>query len=234
VTVALDGLGDDPAALRGIIRELALLLRHRFGRRSEKLDPEQLAFEFAELREKLNVLAELHPGEEPPGEEPPAKEKPEKKGHGRSRLTGNVRRIKGPEGIIEKGRPCEGLLSEVVTGKFADQIPLTRLSKILARHGVKIATSTLGDWIERCADLLEPLVIFMTHEVLASQRLHTDDTPVPVLDREKWPISSFGPRARQVSERQHVAISLGGWPSHSISVSQSRVQTRLCQRGPPA
>lgn len=107
MAIDVDRLGDDPAALRSIIRELAQalvnrdrdlqslrqqiarLLRHRFGRRCEKLDPEQLAFEFAELREKLNLLAELHPAEEPPAEEPPEPEKTKKKGHGRSRLTGD-------------------------------------------------------------------------------------------------------------------------------------------------
>src|SRR5262249_45304537 len=54
----------------------------------------------------------------------------------------------GPEqvGPIAKGLCGPGLLAHVVTAKFADHVPLHRLAGQLARSGVTIARSTLGDW----------------------------------------------------------------------------------------
>ena len=65
---------------------------------------------------------------------------------------------------------------------YGDHLPLYRLERILARFGVKLSRSTLCDWMGRCGLLLQPLYQSMIRNVLASQVIHTDDTPVPVLD----------------------------------------------------
>jgi transposase len=83
---------------------------------------------------------------------------------------------------IEKGLPGPGLLAHVVTSKYADHLPLNRLEGILARHGVEIARSTMCDWAFQCARLVEPLYRVMHQRILGCKVLHTDDTPVPVLD----------------------------------------------------
>lgn len=84
---------------------------------------------------------------------------------------------------IEKGLPGPGLLAQVLVSKFADHCPLHRQSGILQRHGLRISPSTLGDWVERGAVLLQPLVREMKQVILGSHVLGADDTPVPVLDR---------------------------------------------------
>ena len=61
-------------------------------------------------------------------------------------------------GPIAKGLCGPGLLAHVITAKFADHIPLHRLAGQLARSGVRIARSTLGDWLAGAAELLDPLV----------------------------------------------------------------------------
>src|SRR5262249_51241964 len=55
----------------------------------------------------------------------------------------------GPEqvGPIAKGLCGPGLLAHVVTAKYADHVPLSRLAGQLERCGARIPRSTLGDWV---------------------------------------------------------------------------------------
>lgn len=90
-----------------------------------------------------------------------------------------------PRQPIEKGLPGPGLLAHVITSKYADHLPLHRLTGIFYRHGVAIHRSTMCDWMAASAKLLACLYDRMVEEVLASKVLHTDDTPVPVLDKNR-------------------------------------------------
>ena len=90
-----------------------------------------------------------------------------------------------PLAPIEKGLAAPGLLAYVMVSKYSDHLPLHRLERILERHGIDIARSTMCDWAAQCADLLKPLYQRMVQEVLASRVIHTDDTPVKVLDRDR-------------------------------------------------
>lgn len=83
---------------------------------------------------------------------------------------------------IEKGLPGPGLLSALVVGKYADHLPLYRLEDVFARSGVELSRSTLCRWALQTAELLEPLYRLMIERVRSSAVIHTDDTPVPVLD----------------------------------------------------
>ncbi len=82
---------------------------------------------------------------------------------------------------IERGRPGPGLLAHVLVAKYADHLPLYRQSGIYAREGVDLERSTLADCVGRSAALLDPLVAALRKDILASDLLHGDDTPVPVL-----------------------------------------------------
>jgi transposase len=81
-------------------------------------------------------------------------------------------------GPIAKGLCGPGLLAHVITAKFADHIPLHRLAGQLGRSGVRLACSTLGDWLAQAADLLNPLYQLMHQRLLQSRVLHGDDTAV--------------------------------------------------------
>jgi transposase len=83
---------------------------------------------------------------------------------------------------IAKGLPGPGLLAHTVLSKYGDHLPLYRQEDILMRHGVVIRRSTLCDWIASAADLAEPLYERMGDLVRASRIIHTDDTPVKLLD----------------------------------------------------
>lgn len=87
-----------------------------------------------------------------------------------------------PLSPIEKGLAAPGLLSYVIVSKYGDHLPLYRLEGILQRHEVEIARSTLCGWMGQCAALLRPLHELMIAQVRASKVIHTDDTPVEVLE----------------------------------------------------
>jgi transposase len=86
---------------------------------------------------------------------------------------------------IAKGVAGPGLLAHVVTSKYADHLPLNRLEGIFERQGVELSRSTLCDWIAASATLVEPVVEAMKAEILASRKIHTDDTTVPVLEKDR-------------------------------------------------
>jgi transposase len=62
-----------------------------------------------------------------------------------------------PSRPIERGRPGPGLLAHVLVSKYADHLPLYRLSQIFAREGIDLDRSTMADWVGRSTALLEPL-----------------------------------------------------------------------------
>lgn len=82
---------------------------------------------------------------------------------------------------VPRGRAGPGLLAHVIVSKFADHLPLYRQSQIYAREGVEISRSTMADWLGQASWLLQPLVDKIADHVMASVKLHADDTPVPVL-----------------------------------------------------
>ena len=82
---------------------------------------------------------------------------------------------------IERGRPGPGLIAHVLVSKYADHLPLYRQTEIYGREGVNLERSTLADWVGRSAALLAPLAEALRKDVMASDILHGDDTPVPVL-----------------------------------------------------
>src|SRR5260370_307215 len=86
-----------------------------------------------------------------------------------------------PSRPIAHGIAGPGLLAHVLVSKYGDHLPLYRQSEIYAREGVELDRSTLADWVSGTSRLFEPLVEALRRHVLAAQKLHADDTPVPVL-----------------------------------------------------
>ena len=86
-----------------------------------------------------------------------------------------------PSRPIERGLGGAGVITQVLVGKFCDHLPLYRQSQIYARQGVVLERSTLADWVAGAARLLQPLADAVRCYVLSAGKIHTDDTPVPVL-----------------------------------------------------
>ena len=86
-----------------------------------------------------------------------------------------------PSRPIERGLAGPGLLAHVLVSKYCDHQPLYRQAEMYAREGVELERSTLADWVGGTSRLLQPLVEALSRHVLAANKLHADDTPVPVL-----------------------------------------------------
>lgn len=95
-----------------------------------------------------------------------------------------------PKKPIRKGRPEPGLIAQVVIAKYCDHLPLYRQSQIYQREGVSLTRGTMADWVGRASALLEPVVDRMRALVLTGGKLHTDDTPVRVLEAGKKQVQS--------------------------------------------
>ena len=97
------------------------------------------------------------------------------------RACGTVVAAPAPDHAIARGRAGAGLLSHIVVSKYDDHLPLYRQAEIFAREGVSLETSTLSGWVGATAAALKPLIDVLAAEVMASDTLHVDDTPMPVL-----------------------------------------------------
>ena len=86
---------------------------------------------------------------------------------------------------IARGRAGPNLLAMILDAKFGNHQPLNRQSETYAREGIDLDVSTLADWVGACTATLSPLVALIRDHVLAAERIHGDDTTVPVLAKGK-------------------------------------------------
>jgi transposase len=87
-----------------------------------------------------------------------------------------------PPSVIAQGQPGPGLVAHVLLSKFADHLPLYRQQQQFARLGVNFPKSTLGDWVEKGAHWLQPIVREMKRELVRGDYVQVDETPVRVQD----------------------------------------------------
>jgi transposase len=90
-----------------------------------------------------------------------------------------------PFHVTPRGWAGPNLLAMILFEKYGQHQPLNRQSTRYAREGVELSTSTLADQVGACAFALRPLHDLIAAHVLAGERIHGDDTPVPVLARGK-------------------------------------------------
>jgi transposase len=86
---------------------------------------------------------------------------------------------------IARGRAGPELLAMILEAKFGQHLPLNRQSETYAREGVEIDVSTMADWAGACTATFSPLTALIQAHVMAAERVHGDDTTVPVLARGK-------------------------------------------------
>ncbi|WP_299652834.1 IS66 family transposase [uncultured Jannaschia sp.] len=80
-----------------------------------------------------------------------------------------------------RGWAGPNLLATILFEKFGQHQPLNRQAERYAREGVDLSLSTLADQVGACAAALEPLHRLIREHVLGAERLHGDDTTVPLL-----------------------------------------------------
>ena len=90
-----------------------------------------------------------------------------------------------PFHVTPRGFAGPSLLAMILFEKFGQHQPLNRQSERYAREGVDLSLSTLADQVGACALALRPLYALIEVHVLSAERLHGDDTTVPILAKGK-------------------------------------------------
>jgi transposase len=90
-----------------------------------------------------------------------------------------------PFHVIPRGWAGPSLLAMILFEKFGQHQPLNRQAERYAKEGVPLSLSTLADQVGAGCAVLEPLIRRIEAHVFAAERLHGDDTTVPVLAKGK-------------------------------------------------
>jgi transposase len=98
------------------------------------------------------------------------------------RACDSIAQAPAPNLPIRRGLAGPGLLAHVLVSKYCDHLPLYRQAEIYARDGIDLDRSTMADWVGQSAALMRPLVDAVGAHVMSAERVHADDTTVPVLE----------------------------------------------------
>ena len=90
-----------------------------------------------------------------------------------------------PFHVIPRGHVGPSLLAMILYAKYGEHQPLNRQSETYAREGVDLDVSTLADHVGAGAAVLSPLTELIRRHVFAAERVHGDDTTVPLLAKGK-------------------------------------------------
>src|SRR5215510_1788415 len=90
-----------------------------------------------------------------------------------------------PFHVIARGFAGPSLLAMILVDKYANHQPLNRQSDQFAREGIDLSVSTMADHVGACTATLMPLYELIKAHVFAAERIHGDDTTVPVLAKVK-------------------------------------------------
>jgi transposase len=101
-----------------------------------------------------------------------------------------------PPAVFEKSFPDVSLVAGLLIEKFVYHLPLYRQQQRLQQAGIRLSRGTLTQWVQRAADLLEPIYYALLSSILQSWLLVMDETPLKAGRREKgklhrgylWPI----------------------------------------------
>src|SRR6195256_6164464 len=96
-----------------------------------------------------------------------------------------ISQVPAPFHVIARGWAGPSLLAMILFEKYGQHQPLNRQAERYAREGVPLSLSTLADQVGAGCAVLEPLLRRIEAHVFAADRLHGDDTTVPVLAKGK-------------------------------------------------
>lgn len=86
---------------------------------------------------------------------------------------------------IPKGNAGASLLAFIMVSKFIDHLPYYRQIQIFKRQGIHLSDSTINGWFNATARLVEPLYDVLLKELLQSDYLQADESPIGVQDSHK-------------------------------------------------
>ena len=97
----------------------------------------------------------------------------------------SISQAPAPFHVIPRGWAGPSLLAMILFEKFGAHQPLNRQAERYAREGVEVSLSTLADLVGAGCTVVDPIFKRIEAYVLGAERLHGDDTTVPVLAKGK-------------------------------------------------
>ena len=70
------------------------------------------------------------------------------------------------------------VIAGILIDKFSYHLPLYRQHQRLLHAGIRLSRGTLTQWVQRAAELLEPIYQALLSSILQSQVLAMDETPI--------------------------------------------------------
>ena len=90
-----------------------------------------------------------------------------------------------PPSIIPKSFSTPSLLAQIIANKYHYALPLYRQESLFGQYGIKLSRKTMSQWILKCAEKLEPLIVLLKETLLAQEVLFADETTLTVLNDER-------------------------------------------------
>lgn len=90
-----------------------------------------------------------------------------------------------PPAPLHKCMADTTLLTDIIIQKYLYHIPFHRQLARFSNLGVRISSSTVGDWFSQSCELLKPLYDLLRRRVLSSDYIQVDESTLPVIDNEK-------------------------------------------------
>lgn len=94
----------------------------------------------------------------------------------------NIISAEKPKTLLHKSMASNELLAHVITMKYLHSMPLYRMETYFQMMDVSLSRQTLSNWIINSASELECIYNCMKDELLKSNYIHADETPVKVID----------------------------------------------------
>ena len=113
-----------------------------------------------------------------------------------------------PPQLLPKSQVSSGFMAYVVTGKFADALPLYRQCHMLKRSGIEVYRHTLCQQVVNSGERTQVLINLMMDHVLSYPIVQMDETPLQVLNEA-------GKRAQSKS---YMWVMHGGPPQKPVVI----------------
>jgi len=98
------------------------------------------------------------------------------------RSENGVKIVNLPESLLNRCQADDSFLADILVKKYADHLPLYRISEILSRENIEISRQLLSQWVLKSAEALSPLYNEMQRQILSSGYVFIDESPVKMLD----------------------------------------------------
>lgn len=118
----------------------------------------------------------------------------------------SIKTAPAPAVLLPKAMASANTMAYVITAKYADGLPLYRLSEILKRHDIVMSRQTLSESVLSVASKVEILIDHMRQQLLHHDLIYMDETGVQVLNEP----------GKTAESKSYMWVQRGGPPERPV------------------